>query len=99
MIPNQLKPLLRTKVTFNAIVSDVKYKGERIDKILLRKVRINDFIVINHLTIPYKSNIVIRKNQKIKFNAYLMPSILKDENKKEYVGVKVKNISALKEFN
>lgn len=32
MIPNQLKPLLRTKVTFNAIVSDVKYKGERMIK-------------------------------------------------------------------
>nr|QMP82923.1 MAG: hypothetical protein [Caudoviricetes sp.] len=67
-------------------------------KLLLRKIRKNGFMVVQYLDIRYPSKLEtkIRKNQKIEFNGYLIPSIMKDEYKKEFVGIKIKNISGVK---
>lgn len=98
MIPNPLKEFLRTKVTLTAIVSKIEYKNKVPSKLLLRKIRKDGFMVIQYLDIKYPSKLEtkIRKNQKIEFNGYLIPSIMKDEYKKEFVGIKIKNVSGVK---
>lgn len=100
MIDKRIINDLRKKVTFTAIVSKIEYKHKTPTKILLRKIRKDDIIVVPYLDIkfPKKFDGTIRKNQKIQFNGYLMPAIMKNSNREEYVGVKVKNISGVKSF-
>lgn len=101
MIDKRLINDLRKKVILTAIVSKIEYKNKIPIKLFLRKIKKDDIMVINYLDIKFPLNIneKVKKNQKIQFNGYITPSILKNELKQEFVGIKIKNVSNVKVLN